>query len=65
MSQEYKGMKFLCIIAMIDMTFDFAEKAIGVTPQYIMSNDYIWVWWIGAACWATCTFSMFFVRVVK
>lgn len=41
-------MRVACFLAFIYMAWDCAEKALGVTPQHLFSQDAIWVWWIAA-----------------
>lgn len=39
-------------IACLLVAWECAEKALGITPQRLLSADALWVWWLVAAMWA-------------
>ena len=65
MNTNMIGHKIACIIALGIVATDCVEKALGVTPQFLFSGEYIWAWWFPAIWWGMTMFGVFFVRVTK
>ena len=64
-TDEYPHMKWLCVIALLLITADCVEKALGTEPQMLFVSERVWLWWFPAAWWFVAAIGMSFSKVSR
>lgn len=56
-------LKMAAIMAFIGEALYCAEYATGEMQQHIVTQPFLWIWWVSGASWLACAIAMLFATI--